>query len=104
VHVELHPDARVEFRSSALWYDEQRIGWGDEFITEISATLARVGEWPESFPTWPGIPDLTPLIRKATIQRFPYVIAFERHEEHVLVLAVAHAKRRPQYWLARATR
>ena len=31
------------------------------------------------------------MIRKATIHRFPYVIAFEKHEQHVLVLAVAHA-------------
>jgi hypothetical protein len=38
---------------------------------------------------------------KGTIQRFPYVIAFEKHENHVLVLAVAHAKRRPLYWLTR---
>jgi hypothetical protein len=29
------------------------------------------------------------------IHRFPYVIAFEKHEQHVLVFAVAHAKRRP---------
>ena len=36
-----------------------------------------------------------PLIRKATTQRFPYVIAFEKHEQLVLVLAVAHAKRKP---------
>jgi len=43
-----------------------------------------------------------PLIRKATIQRFPYVIAFEKHEQHVLILAVAHSKRRPLYWLIRA--
>ena len=42
-----------------------------------------------------------PLIRKATIQRFPDVIAFENHEQHVLALAVAHAKRRPLYWLTR---
>ena len=42
-----------------------------------------------------------PLIRKATIPRFPYVIAFERDEHHVLVLAVAHAKRRPLYWFTR---
>jgi len=41
------------------------------------------------------------LIRKATIQRFPYVIAFEKHEQHVLLLPVAHAKRRPLYWLTR---
>jgi hypothetical protein len=42
------------------------------------------------------------MIRKATIHRFPYLIAFESHEQHVLVLAVAHAKRRPLYWLTRA--
>jgi hypothetical protein len=43
----------------------------------------------------------SPMIRKATIQHFPYVIAFEAHEQHVLVLAVAHAKCRPLYWLTR---
>ena len=31
----------------------------------------------------------------------PLRIAFEKHEQHVLVLAVAHAKRRPLYWLTR---
>ena len=41
------------------------------------------------------------MIRKSTIQRFPYVIAFEKHEQHVLVLAVAHAKHRPLYWPTR---
>ena len=50
---------------------------------------------------WPGTRAAGPLIRKATIQRFPYVIGFEKHEHHVLVLAVAHAKRRPLYWLTR---
>ncbi len=44
-----------------------------------------------------------PLIRKVIIQRFPYVIAFEEHERHLLVLAVAHFKRRPLYWLRRSS-
>jgi len=43
-----------------------------------------------------------PVDPQGDIQRFPYVIAFEKHEQHVLVLAVAHAKRRPLYWLTRA--
>jgi hypothetical protein len=42
-----------------------------------------------------------PQIRKATVQRFPYLIAFEKHEQRLLVLAVAHAKRRPLYSLTR---
>ena len=75
---------------------------GDEFIADVSATLDRIGGTPESYPAWPRTRATGLLIRKATIQRFPYVIAFEKHEQHVLVLAVAHAKRRPLYWLTRA--
>jgi hypothetical protein len=74
---------------------------GDEFISEISASLDRIIDAPESYPAWLGTRAEVPLVRKATTQRFPYVIAFEKHEQHVLVLAVAHAKRRPLYWLTR---
>jgi plasmid stabilization system protein ParE len=101
VRLELHPEARAELRSAALWYDEQRTGLGDEFIAEVSAALDRIGDAPESHSAWPGTRAAGPLIRKGTIQRFPYVIAFEKREHHVLVLAVAHAKRRPLYWLTR---
>jgi plasmid stabilization system protein ParE len=102
VRLELHPEARAELRSAALWYDERRAGLGDEFIAEVSAALDRVGDAPESYPAWPGTRAEGQLIRKATIQRFPYVIAFEERDRHVLVLAIAHAKRRPLYWLTRA--
>ena len=53
------------------------------------------------YPAWLATRAAGPLIRKAAIQRFPYLIAFEKHEQHVLILAVAHAKRRPLYWLTR---
>jgi hypothetical protein len=33
----------------------------------------------------------------------PYLVAFELHAESMLVLAVAHAKRQPLYWLARTS-
>jgi len=102
VRLELHPEAQAELRSAALWYEERRPGLGDEFISEVSASLDRVRDAPESYPAWPGTQAVTPLIRKATVQRFPYLIAFEQHEQHLLILAVAHAKRRPLYWLTRA--
>jgi plasmid stabilization system protein ParE len=103
VRLELHPEAQTELRSAALWYDERRPGLGDEFISEISASLDRVRDAPDSYPAWPGTRAGVRLIGKATIQRFPYVIAFEKHEHHVLVLAIAHAKRRPLYWLRRSS-
>jgi plasmid stabilization system protein ParE len=102
VRLELHPEAQAELRSAALWYDERRSGLGDEFVAEVSVALDRIGNAPASFPAWPGTPGRIPLIRKTTVQRFPYVIAFEQHERHLLVLAVAHTRRRPLYWLTRA--
>jgi hypothetical protein len=102
VRVELHPEALAELRTAAIWYDEQRPSLGDEFVFEVSSTLARVGEAPASFPTWPGVPSTSPSIRKAPVERFPYLLAFEVPSAHVLVLAIAHAKRRPLYWLDRA--
>ena len=101
MRLELHPEAQAELRSAALWYEERRPGLGDEFISEISTSLDRVGDAPESYPSWPRTRAADPVIRKATIQRFPYVIAFEEHERHLLVLANAHSKRRPLYWLTR---
>ena len=101
MRLELHPEARAELRSAAIWYDGRRPGLGDEFISEISSALNRIGDTPESYPQWPRTRAAGSVIRRATIQRFPSVIAFEKHEQHVLVLAVAHAKRRPLYWLRR---
>ena len=101
MRLELHPEARAELRSAALWYDEQRPGLGDRFIAQVAVALERVSDAPESYPAWPGTRVEDPVIRKATVQRFPYVIAFEQHERHSLVLAIAHAKRRPLYWLTR---
>ena len=102
MRLELHPEARAELRRAALWYEERRSGLGDDFVAEVSAAFDRIADVPESYPPWPLARAAGPMIRKAPIHRFPYVIAFERHEQYVLVLAIAHAKRRPLYWLTRA--
>ena len=73
MRLELHPEARAELRSAALWYDERRPGLGDEFIAEVSAALDRIGDTPESYPAWPGTRGAGPLIRKGSVQRFPYL-------------------------------
>lgn len=102
MRVELHADARTELRSAALWYEERREGLGDEFVTEVSSALDRIRQAPESYPAWPGLADRTFPIRRFILQQFPYVLAFERPDDHILVLAIAHAKRRPLYWLTRS--
>ena len=102
MRVDLHPEARAEFRSATLWYEERRDGLGAEFIAAIDAAFQRISKAPKSFPRWPGTEKALTIIRKTSVERLPYVVAFEQHERHLFVLAVAHQKRRPLYWLSRA--
>lgn len=97
----LHPEATVELRAAAIWYDERHTGLGDEFVAAVASTLDELSTLPESFPVWPKSPVRRAPIRRATLRRFPYALAFEASRDDVLVLAVAHMKRRPFYWLGR---
>lgn len=102
MRVELHPDAHAEMRDAALWYDERQNGLGSEFVSETMRILTQLSESPSLFSPWPAMSKRVPVIRRAVIQRFPYLIAFEEHPERIVVLAFAHSKRRPMYWLDRA--
>lgn len=101
MRIELHPEAQQELDSAALWYDAQRPGLGEEFLDAISATFIRILDSPASFPTWPNVGSAPTPIRRALAERFPYAIAFESSADRVAILAVAHAKRRPLYWIER---
>ena len=104
MRVDLHPEARAEVRAAALWYEERRPGWGERFVERVDEVLRRLEDTPTIYPIWPGTDAAPVSIRKALVEQFPYLVAFELHAERVLVLAVAHAKRQPLYWLARTSR
>ena len=84
MRVGLHPEARAEFRSAALWYEERRDGLGVEFVAAVDAALLRIGKAPKSFPQWVGTEQAPAVIRKASVEGFPYVIAFEEYKRHAV--------------------
>ena len=40
-------------------------------------------------------------IRRSLMKRFPYVVYYGELEEAVWIIAIAHAKRQPDYWMTR---
>ena len=98
-----HPEAVAELRAAAVWYDERRAGLGDEFVDEVTRLGRRIVAAPASYASWPGLSGRHPAIRRALVDRFPYAIAFEVRERDIYILAVAHAKRRPLYWVRRVS-
>jgi hypothetical protein len=93
-------DAELESAEAAAWYDDRRAGLGDEFLSEVAQALARVRQDRQVFPrleTYTGSRD----VRRCVLERFPYLVVCACLAEETLVVAVAHVRRKPLYWLER---
>jgi plasmid stabilization system protein ParE len=98
--VDLLDEAVAEFEHEVAYY-EQHGGptVRDSFLDDVALIARRIAERPRSFPEWQGKPG----VRRAVLDRFPFVIAFvvgPTNAEPPLIVAIAHAKRRPGYLLA----
>jgi hypothetical protein len=98
--VRLDPEARDEIRAAAAWYAERRTGLGEEFLAAVDGAIGRIRLGAKAARRVPRIaPDLG--VRSLRVQRFPYMLVFVELERAFRVLAAAHDRRRPGYWLKR---
>ncbi len=93
-------EAVDEMEEAAGWYEKRQRGLGRRFLNEIERIQKAVVERPASFPRL-DLPASDLVIRRALLSRFPFALVFLDREEEVRILAVAHTKRRPGYWLNR---
>ncbi len=101
VRLELHPEAVREVDAAVDWYEGQRAGLGAEFFTELRRSLQVIAEAPRANPSWSGGRARDVEVRRLLMERFPFALPYLVLEELVVVLAVAHVRRRPGYWLPR---
>jgi toxin ParE1/3/4 len=96
-----HPQALKELRSLAAWYEQRRDGLGADFRDEVWRALDIIAEEPSRWPlsTFPGTHGLG--VRHFVVHRFPVTVEYTIDPEQILVLAVAHMRRAPGYWLSR---
>lgn len=93
--VQLVVQAEQELEEAALWYGQQAIGLDFEFLREFDAAVNLVKAFPYLFQ------EILPEIRRSLLNRFPYGVFYQVEEERILILAVAHLKRSPLYWISR---
>jgi plasmid stabilization system protein ParE len=91
----LRPRAKLDLDDAYAWYEQQRIGLGDELLNEIESTLQTIIERPYSFPV------VEQNARRALAKRFPYGIFFTADETEIVIFAIYHAKRNPRGWKSR---
>ncbi|MFO8018234.1 MAG: type II toxin-antitoxin system RelE/ParE family toxin [Promethearchaeia archaeon] len=87
-------EAEEEMNFSAQFYNQKVSGLGLDFLEEIERSIRDIEENPQG---WPQYEDN---IRKYNIRRFPFSLyyIFEKKSDKIIILAVAHQKRKPGYW------
>jgi toxin ParE1/3/4 len=93
--VRLFPEAEAEVIANERWYARRSPAAAAAFLTELDNAITRIAEAPE---TWPRYRRGT---RRFVLRRFPFSVVYRVEDEAIYVVAVAHAKRRPEYWRGR---
>ena len=90
--------AEVELDQAIQWYAAQAPGQGDAFLIEVLSAADRITHFPEAWQ------QLDNGIRRCRLNRFPYGLIYTIDNGDILVLAVAHLHRQPDYWRDRLKR
>lgn len=95
---QIRPEALIELREAAEWYEEQRDGLGTQLLEEFEHTLEEaLGRLETSVAiakTSQGLP-----IRRFRLRRFArHAIYLVVLDETPVVVAFEHSSREPGYW------
>ncbi len=84
-----------ELEDAVLYYELEQEGLGERFKKEVKQTIERIKKYPTSWPYERGE------IRKCFVHKFPYKVLYSIQEPVIVILAIAHQHRRPDYWIDR---
>lgn len=94
-------EAVAEVNDAMRWYEDRSGGLGLTFLAAVDRAVETVMRWPRFGSLVEFVAEQV-AVRRVPVARFPYFVAYLVVGEDVVVLAVAHERRRPQYWSERA--
>ncbi len=95
-NLSLNDDALAEFRAATGWYEARTRGLGTDFNDAVETKFSEIAGQPDRFPR------IGRKYREAAVKDFPYRVIYRVEPGgDVLVVAVAHTKRRSGYWRGR---
>lgn len=73
------------------WYSERDAGAAKGFERELDAAIEAIADAPDRWPQWMHG------TRRYLFRRYPFFVVYKVHDTAIWVVAIAHAKRRPDY-------
>ncbi len=100
VNLRILAAAEAEIVQAREYLEGQGAGLGNRFLDDFSQALEAIGKEPQRFRKLETLPESQPY-RRALLTVFRYAVVFETLADEILVVAVCHTSREPNYWLAR---
>lgn len=89
--------AEKELNEAFEYYESEQSGLGFKFQAEVAHSISRAVQYPKSYQK------IGKYARRCLVHRFPYGVIYQYKEfrSEILVVAIAHLHRKPEYWLSR---
>jgi toxin ParE1/3/4 len=97
MNLRLHCLAVVEIDREVDYHESRVTGLGTELEDEIGDVFARILRFPRAALPWRHRTDR----RVAGVDRFPFTLPYQTTDDGIVILALAHTGRRPDYWARR---
>ena len=95
MNIRVHELAKHEIDDGFHWYESQIDGLGLKFKEEVFFAIKRIQVNPVLYYA------LNKNLRRCLLVKFPYKVIYSIDESEIYILAVAHQRRRPNYWTKR---
>lgn len=87
--------AEEEMTEAAVFYESSSGGLGTDFLDDVQIAIDRLSEYPRL-----GEPiDFN--FRRTLLHRFPFSLIYAVERTGIVIVAVAHHGREPDYWRSR---
>ena len=83
---------------AAKYYESQATDLGIDFLSEVERAVNSIAELSMTWPVIEGE------LRRRLVRRFPFGILYRIEPEEIVIVAVAHLRRKPGYWRERIKR
>jgi len=92
-------EARQEFADALRYYRRQAPAFAEALALEYRQIVLHAQEFPDAGAVEGASESIR--VRRFLLRQFPYKVLIANLPDQIVVIAFAHAKRKPGYWLER---
>lgn len=92
------PEALAEYAEATRYFAGIRGELAARFVASVEETIARIVRSPGSYRRFEGE------VRRCMTRVFPYAVLYSIEPDWILIVAVMHCRREPDYWRSRVSK